>query len=115
MAEQTEQLEFLWEGKDKKSGKATKGVFSAKSETVAKAELRRQGYRITKIKPKTKASIQKMKLKAITTGDIAVFARQLATMLKAGVPLVQSFDIVGKGADENSSTERASNEHQDGH
>ncbi len=95
MAEQTEQLEFLWEGKDK-SGKATKGVFSAKSETVAKAELRRQGYRITKIKPKPKPLFKKSP-KAITTGDIAVFARQLATMLKAGVPLVQSFDIVGKG------------------
>lgn len=95
MAEQTEQLEFLWEGKDK-SGKIAKGVFSAKSETVAKSELRRQGYRITKIKPKPKPLFKKGP-KAITSGDIAIFSRQLATMLKAGVPLVQSFDIVGKG------------------
>ncbi|MBK8814486.1 MAG: type II secretion system F family protein [Methylococcaceae bacterium] len=95
MAEQTEQLEFLWEGKDK-SGKPTKGVFAAKSETIAKAELRRQGYRITKIKLKPKP-LFKRGPKPITSQDIAVFSRQLATMLKAGVPLVQSFDIVGKG------------------
>jgi type IV pilus assembly protein PilC len=95
MAEQTDQLDFIWEGKDK-SGKVNKGVFSAKSETVARAELRRQGYRITKIKPKPKPLFKKS-AKAITPGDIAVFSRQLATMLKAGVPLVQSFDIVGKG------------------
>jgi type IV pilus assembly protein PilC len=95
MAEQTDQLDFIWEGKDK-SGKASKGVFAAKSETVAKAELRRQGYRVTKIKPKPKPLFKKS-AKAITPGDIAVFSRQLATMLKAGVPLVQSFDIVGKG------------------
>ncbi len=95
MADQVEQIEFLWEGKDR-TGKATKGVFSAKSETVAKAELRRQGYRITKIKQKPKPLFGK-RAKAITSGDIAIFSRQLATMLKAGVPLVQSFDIVGKG------------------
>lgn len=95
MAEQIEQLEFLWEGKDK-SGKPAKGVFTAKSDTVAKAELRKQGYRVTKIKPKPKP-LFKRGPRPITTGDIAVFSRQLATMLKAGVPLVQSFDIVGKG------------------
>jgi type IV pilus assembly protein PilC len=95
MAELTEQLDFLWEGKDK-NGKASKGVFSAKSEAVAKAELRRQGYRVTKIKAKSKPFF-KSRPKAITPGDIAIFSRQLATMLKAGVPLVQSFDIVGKG------------------
>ncbi|MEQ1543698.1 type II secretion system F family protein [Methyloglobulus sp.] len=95
MAEQTEQLDFLWEGKDK-TGKINKGVFPAKSEAVAKAELRRQGYRVTKIKLKPKP-LFKSRVKAITPGDIAVFSRQLATMLKAGVPLVQSFDIVGKG------------------
>ncbi|WP_411726418.1 type II secretion system F family protein [Methyloglobulus sp.] len=95
MAEQTEQLNFLWEGKDK-TGKKSKGVFPAKSEAVAKAELRRQGYRVTKIKAKPKP-LFKGRAKAITPGDIALFSRQLATMLKAGVPLVQSFDIVGKG------------------
>jgi len=95
MAEQPEQVDFIWEGKDK-NGKVNKGVFSAKSEAVAKAELRRQGYRITKIKFKPKPLFGK-RAKAITPGDIAIFSRQLATMLKAGVPLVQSFDIVGKG------------------
>lgn len=95
MADQIEQVDFIWEGKDK-NGKTSKGVFSAKSETVAKAELRRQGYRVTKIKPKPKP-LFKSRPKAITPGDIAIFSRQLATMLKAGVPLVQSFDIVGKG------------------
>lgn len=95
MAEQTEQLDFIWEGKDK-NGKVSKGVFAAKSEAVAKAELRRQGYRVTKIKTKPKPLFAS-RPKAITSGDIAIFSRQLATMLKAGVPLVQSFDIVGKG------------------
>jgi type IV pilus assembly protein PilC len=97
MAEQTDQIDFLWEGKDK-NGKVSKGVFPAKSEVVAKAELRRQGYRVTKIKAKAKPLFTS-KAKAITPGDIAIFSRQLATMLKAGVPLVQSFDIVGKGHD----------------
>ncbi len=95
MAEQADQIDFVWEGKDK-TGKVNKGVFSAKSETVAKAELRRQGYRVTKIKPKPKPLFGK-RSQAITPGDIAIFSRQLATMLKAGVPLVQAFDIVGKG------------------
>ena len=95
MAELTEQKDFLWEGKDK-NGKASKGVYPAKSEAIAKAELRKQGYRVTKIKVKAQ-SIFKKRPKAITPGDIAIFSRQLATMLKAGVPLVQSFDIVGKG------------------
>jgi type IV pilus assembly protein PilC len=95
MAEKSDQLDFLWEGKDK-NGKVNKGVFAAKNAAVAKAELRRQGYRVTKIKPKPKP-LFKNRTKSITPGDIAIFSRQLATMLKAGVPLVQSFDIVGKG------------------
>jgi type IV pilus assembly protein PilC len=95
MADNVEQIEYLWEGKDK-NGKVNKGIFSAKSEAVAKAELRRQGYRITRIKPKPKP-LFKRGPKAITPGDIAIFSRQLATMLKSGVPLVQAFDIVGKG------------------
>ena len=97
MAELTEQKDYIWEGKDK-NGKVSKGVFPAKSEAIAKAELRKQGYRVTKIKAKPKPLFG-AKAKAITPGDIAIFSRQLATMLKAGVPLVQSFDIVGKGHD----------------
>ncbi len=95
MAEKTDQIDFLWEGKDK-NGKPNKGVFTSKNVAVAKAELRKQGYRVTKIKPKPKPMF-KNRTKPITPGDIAIFSRQLATMLKAGVPLVQSFDIVGKG------------------
>ena len=95
MADQNEPLDFIWEGigKDRKK---TNGVVTAKNELQAKTELRRQGYRVTKIKKKSK-SFFSPRLKAITPADIAIFARQLATMLGAGIPLVQSFDIVGKG------------------
>ena len=95
MADQNEPLDFIWEGigKDRKK---TNGVVTAKNELIAKTELRRQGYRVTKIKKKSKPLFSP-RLKAITPADIAIFARQLATMLAAGIPLVQSFDIVGKG------------------
>lgn len=97
MAEQTEQIDFVWEGTDKNKKKAG-GTISAKSEIIAKTELRRQGYRVIKFKKKPKPLFTE-RVQKITPGDIAVFARQLATMLSAGVPLVQSFDIVGKGHD----------------
>ena len=97
MVEKTEQLDFIWEGVDK-NRKKVNGVIPAKSEMVAKTELRRQGYRVTKIKKKPKPLFTP-RVKAITPADIAVFSRQLATMLKAGVPLVQGFDIIGKGHD----------------
>jgi type IV pilus assembly protein PilC len=96
MAQPTEQIDFIWNGVDKSGNKISKRIISAHSETVAKAELKRQGFRVTTIKKKPKP-LFKSKVKSITTGDIAVFARQLATMLEAGVPLVQSFDIIGKG------------------
>jgi type IV pilus assembly protein PilC len=96
MAQPTEQIDFIWNGVDKSGNKISKRTISAHSETVAKAELKRQGFRVTTIKKKPKP-LFKAKVKSITTGDIAVFARQLATMLEAGVPLVQSFDIIGKG------------------
>ncbi|MGZ4969979.1 MAG: type II secretion system F family protein [Methylobacter sp.] len=97
MAEQTDQIDFIWEGTDKNKKKAG-GIISAKSEIIAKTELRRQGYRVTKFKQKPKPLFTQ-KVQKITPGDIAIFSRQLATMLKAGVPLVQSFDIVGRGHD----------------
>ncbi|MFU8788869.1 MAG: type II secretion system F family protein [Methylobacter sp.] len=103
MAEQSEQIDFVWAGTDKNKQKAG-GIISAKSETIAKTELRRQGYRVIKFKKKPKPLFS-AKVQAITPGDIAVFTRQLSTMLKAGVPLVQSFDIVGKGHD-NASMEK---------
>ncbi len=92
-----EQIDFVWQGLDKNK-KPIKGEIAAKNDMVAKGELRKMGYRVTKIKKKPK-QIQLFgpKSQAITPGDIAIFARQLATMLQAGVALVQAFDIVGKG------------------
>lgn len=95
MAEEVEQIDFIWEGKDK-AGNKTGGTLSAKSETIARTDLRKMGVRVLKIKKKPKPLFGKRTQK-ITPGDIAVFARQLATMLESGVPLVQSFDIIGKG------------------
>lgn len=82
---------FAWEGKDK-SGKAVKGEIRASSETVVNATLRKQGIMVSKIKKKSFGTGKK-----ITDKDITLFTRQLATMMKAGVPLLQSFDIVGRG------------------
>jgi type IV pilus assembly protein PilC len=82
---------FAWEGKDK-SGKTVKGELRAGGEAIVNVTLRRQGIIVTKVKKKSYTSG-----KAITDKDISLFTRQLATMMKAGVPLLQSFDIVGKG------------------
>ncbi|MBT9098487.1 type II secretion system F family protein [Methylovulum psychrotolerans] len=95
MAEKTDQIDFVWQGLDKVKNK-TKGEISAISEVVAKAELRRQGFRVTSIKKKAKPLFSS-RPKPITPGDIALFARQLATMMGAGLPLVQAIDIVGRG------------------
>lgn len=95
MAKQTEQIDFIWDGVDKAGNKIKNRPISAHSETIAKADLKRQGYYVKKIKKKPKDLFKKVQ--AITPADIAIFARQLATMLGAGVPLVQSFDIIGKG------------------
>lgn len=95
MAEEIEQIDFVWKGKDK-TGNKTAGEISAKSEAIARTHLRKSGVRVLSIKKKPKALFA-AKAQAITPADIAVFARQLATMLEAGVPLVQAFDIVGKG------------------
>jgi len=90
-------INFSWEGTER-AGSRTKGEISARSETLARAELRRQGIKVIKIKKKSKPFFSGRK-QAITTKDIAIFSRQLATMLSAGVPLVQAFDIVGRGHD----------------
>ncbi len=82
---------FVWEGKDK-TGKIIRGELRATSETVVQATLRRQGVLVTKV------SKQRFKRGGkITEKDITLFTRQLATMMKSGVPLLQAFDIVGKG------------------
>ena len=104
MSKAPEQIDFIWQGLDK-SNKKTGGIISAKSEAVARTELRKMGVaRIVKVKPKPK-SLFRAKVQKITSADIAIFARQLATMLQAGVPLVQSFDIIGKGHDNVSMSE----------
>lgn len=87
---------FVWSGVDK-SGRATKGEITASSSSMAKAQLRRQGIKTKTVKKKPKPLFGSGKGKPIKPADIAIFTRQLATMMKAGVPLVQSFDIVGEG------------------
>ncbi len=84
---------FAWEGVDK-SGAKKKGEIVGANEMAIKAELRRQGIRPVAIKKKSALSRSRKK---ITPKDIAIFTRQLATMMAAGVPLVQSFEIVGRG------------------
>ena len=82
---------YAWEGKDK-SGKTVRGELRAGGEAIVNVTLRRQGILVTKVKKKVYRSGKKVSEK-----DIALFTRQLATMMKAGVPLLQSFEIVGKG------------------
>lgn len=85
---------FLWEGLNKK-GVRVKGEVPAANEMVARAELRRNGVNVVKIRKKPKPFFsQKKKIKP---ADVAYFLRQMTTMLKSGVPLVQAFDIVGRG------------------
>ena len=82
---------FEWEGKDR-NGKLVRGELRAGGENQVQAALRRQGVLATKIKKRRTRSGKTIKPK-----DIAIFTRQLATMMKAGVPLLQAFDIVGRG------------------
>jgi len=83
---------FAWEGKDK-GGKTVRGEVKAVSENAVNVTLRRQGINVQKVRKVKSGSGGSVKQK-----DIALFTRQLATMMKAGVPLLQSFEIVGKGA-----------------
>jgi len=82
---------FVWEGTDR-NNRQVRGESKAASETVVRTNLRRQGIKITKLKRQTFRGG-----KRITEKDITFFTRQLATMLKSGVPLLQSFDIVARG------------------
>jgi type IV pilus assembly protein PilC len=86
------EFQFAWEGKDK-SGKIVRGELRAASETLVNTTLRRQGILPVKVKKQAFKRGGKVGEK-----DIALFTRQLATMMKSGVPLLQAFDIVGKGA-----------------
>jgi type IV pilus assembly protein PilC len=85
---------FAWEGTDRRGGRV-KGETRAPSITVVRADLRRQGVNPTKVTKKSQPLFSGRK--KIGPGDIAIFSRQLATMMTAGVPLVQAFDIVGRG------------------
>jgi len=82
---------YEWEGKDR-NGKTVKGEMRAAGEAQVQAQLRRQGILVQKVKKRRLASAKRIRPK-----DIALFTRQLATMMKAGVPLLQAFDIVGRG------------------
>lgn len=87
---------FSWEGTDKKGAKI-KGESSGQSPALVKAQLRKQGINPTKVRKKSASLFSSGK--KITPMDIALFARQMATMMKAGVPLLQSFEIIGEGLD----------------
>lgn len=88
---------YLWDGTDKR-GNRTKGEMSGNSPTLIKAQLRRQGINPLKVKKKAKPLFGgATKKKKITPKDIAIFSRQMATMMSSGVPLVQAFEIVGRG------------------
>jgi type IV pilus assembly protein PilC len=88
---------FVWKGIDKK-GKTIKGQTRAISESMVKAQLRKQGLNPTSVS-KQSTLFTGAKKKKITTGDIAIFSRQMATMMSAGVPLVQALEIIGRGHD----------------
>ena len=92
LAKPAKELIFEWEGKDK-NGKIVRGEMRAGGEAVVNSSLRRQGILITKVRKRRTSGGRSIKQK-----DIAIFTRQLATMMKAGVPLLQAFDIVARGS-----------------
>jgi len=92
-----ESATFVWEGTDRQ-GRKTKGEIASVNPNIAKAELRRQGINATKVKKKTK-SLFSGGGGSIKPADVALFTRQMATMMRAGVPLVQAFEIVADGLD----------------
>ena len=86
------EITYQWEGKDK-AGKMVRGEMRAAGENMVSAALRRQGVIVSKVKKQRRGGGG-----SVSEKDVALFTRQMATMMKAGVPLLQSFDIVGKGA-----------------
>ncbi|MBY6203605.1 type II secretion system F family protein [Halomonas denitrificans] len=88
---------FVWEGKDKR-GKTLKGERQSRNQTLIRAELRKQGITPSRIRKKPKPLFGGAG-KRISSRDIAIFTRQLATMLNAGIPLVQAFGIIGAAAE----------------
>jgi type IV pilus assembly protein PilC len=88
-----QQIPFTWEGKDR-AGKKVKGKVVAANEAAVRTELRRQGVVATRVRKQSTLFQARGK---VAPADIAIFSRQLATMMTAGIPLVQSFDIIGAG------------------
>jgi type IV pilus assembly protein PilC len=86
--------QFLWEGKDKR-GHKVRGKALAASEAALRADLRRQGVAATRVK--TQSALFGRRGGKVTNEDIAIFSRQLATMMSAGIPMVQAFEIIGNG------------------
>jgi type IV pilus assembly protein PilC len=86
------EITFSWEGKDK-AGKTVRGEMRAPGKNMVEASLRRQGITVANVKPQKRG-----RGGSVSEKDVALFTRQMATMMKAGVPLLQAFDIVGKGA-----------------
>ena len=91
-AKKIKDIVFEWEGKDK-NGKIVRGEMRAGGEAMVSASLRRQGVMVNKVKKRRMSGGKSIKQK-----DIAIFTRQLSTMMRAGVPLIQSFDIVARGS-----------------
>ena len=89
---------FAYEGTNRR-GQKVKGELPSKNMALAKAQLRKQGIQVTKIHKKSKNLLEGLSKRKVGAMDIAIFTRQLATMMKAGVPLVQSFEIVAEGLD----------------
>ena len=92
LAKDSKEAIFEWEGKDR-NGKTVRGEMRAGGESAVSASLRRQGVTISKIRRRRTTGGRSIKQK-----DIAIFTRQLCTMMRAGVPLLQAFDIVARGA-----------------
>lgn len=100
-AKAPKQFHYAWEGADKK-GQKVKGEMTAETSAVVKAQLRKQGISPIKVNKKAAPLFGSGKGKPVDAKDIAAFSRQIATMMKAGVPLVQSFDIIGRGHEKQS-------------
>lgn len=91
-AQDIQQSNFYWEGKDR-TGRLLKGEMRASGDAVVQATLRRQGIQVVRVRKQSRRALGKVSEK-----DISLFTRQLATMLRAGVPLLQAFEIVSKGS-----------------
>ncbi|MGH8809466.1 MAG: type II secretion system F family protein, partial [Noviherbaspirillum sp.] len=100
--EAVKEFNFKWEGTDRK-GQRVKGTSMGPSDAMIKMQLRKQGINPTSVR-KQSSLLAASKKKSITAGEISIFSRQMATMMAAGVPLVQALEIIGRGHDNQSMT-----------